>query len=75
MLVGDIVSSNARLYPNKPCVVDGKVRLTCAQFNDRVNRLANALLGLGLKKGTEWDCFRRTAMNTLNFFLLWLRLD
>jgi len=51
MLVGDIVSSNARLYPNKICVVDENVRLTWAQFNDRVNRLANVLLGLGLKKG------------------------
>ena len=51
MLVGDIVSSNARLYPNKICVVDDHVRLTWARFNDRVNRLANVLLGLGLKKG------------------------
>jgi acyl-CoA synthetase (AMP-forming)/AMP-acid ligase II len=51
MLVGDIVASNAQLYPNKICVVDDHVRLTWAQFNDRVNRLANVLGGLGLKKG------------------------
>lgn len=51
MLVGDIVSSNARLYPNKTCVIDENARLTWAQFNERVNRLANGLLGLGLKKG------------------------
>ena len=51
MLVGDIVTSNARLYPKKICVVDDNVRLTWAQFNDRVNRLVNVLLGLGLKKG------------------------
>jgi acyl-CoA synthetase (AMP-forming)/AMP-acid ligase II len=51
MLVGDIVTSNARLYPNKICVVDDNVRLTWAQFNDRVNRLVNVLFDLGLKKG------------------------
>jgi acyl-CoA synthetase (AMP-forming)/AMP-acid ligase II len=51
MLVGDIITSNARLYPNKICVVDDNGRLTWAQFNDRVNRLVNVLFGLGLKKG------------------------
>jgi len=51
MLVGDIVTSNARLYSKKIGVVDDRVRLTWAQFNDRVNRLVNGLLGLGLKKG------------------------
>lgn len=51
MLVGDIVSSNARLYPNKIGIVDENVRLTWSQFNDRVNKLADVLLGLGLNKG------------------------
>lgn len=51
MLVGDIVTSNGRLFPNKMGIIDERVRLTWQQFNDRVNRLANAMLGLGLKKG------------------------
>jgi len=51
MVVGDIVTSNARLFPSKMGVIDEKVRLTWKQFNDRVNRLANAMLGLGLRKG------------------------
>ncbi|MFC2122953.1 class I adenylate-forming enzyme family protein [Bacteroidota bacterium] len=51
MVVGDIVTSNARLFPDKAGVIDERVRLTWRQFNDRVNRLANAMLGLGLKKG------------------------
>ncbi|MFC1906646.1 class I adenylate-forming enzyme family protein [Chloroflexota bacterium] len=51
MVVGDIVTSNARLFPHKTGIVDDKIRLTWKQFNDRANRLANALLGLGLKKG------------------------
>ncbi len=51
MVVGDIVTSNARLFPDKAGVIDERVRLTWRQFNERVNRLANAMLGLGLKKG------------------------
>jgi len=51
MLVGDIVASNACLFPNKRGIIDERVSLTWNQFNDRVNRLANAMLGLGLKQG------------------------
>jgi len=50
MVVGDIVTSNARLFPDKIGIIDDKARLTWKQINERVNRLANALLGLGLKK-------------------------
>lgn len=53
MVVGDIVSSNARLFPGKMGIIDEKARFTWKQFDDRVNRLANAMLGLGLKKGNR----------------------
>jgi len=51
MVVGDIVTSNARLFPSKMGIIDEKARLTWKQFNDRINRLANTMLGLGLRKG------------------------
>jgi len=51
MVIGDIVICNARLFPDKPGVVDGHNRLTWKEVNNRVNCLANAMLGLGLKKG------------------------
>ncbi len=50
MLVADIPKRNAKLYPNRLAVIDNLVRYTHIQFNNRVNRLANAILGLGLKK-------------------------
>ncbi len=75
MLVGDIVSSNARLYPNKTCVIDENVRLTWAQFNERVNRLANGLLGLGLKKGDRVGLLSENRHEYAEFFLQWPRLD
>ena len=46
-----LLSKIARLFPDKPAIIYGDQQLTYAQFNTRVNRLANALLGLGFRKG------------------------
>jgi acyl-CoA synthetase (AMP-forming)/AMP-acid ligase II len=51
MLIGDLVTRAARWYPDKEAVVFEDTRLTYQQFNERVNRLANALVGMGAKKG------------------------
>ena len=51
MLVGDISGRNAGLYPNKTAIIEGKVRFTFSRLNERVNRLGNAILGLGLMNG------------------------
>ncbi|MCL5961331.1 MAG: long-chain fatty acid--CoA ligase [Chloroflexi bacterium] len=44
-------SRNARLYPNKPAIVDGEQCLSFSQLNERVNRLVNALAARGVEKG------------------------
>jgi len=51
MVIGDIPIANARLFPHKVGIVDEHDSLTWKEVNNRVNRLANALQGLGLKKG------------------------
>ncbi len=51
MVIGDIVTCNARLFPNKTGIVDEHNRFTWKEVNRRVNYLANAWLGLGLTKG------------------------
>lgn len=51
MVLGELVDRNARKYPEKIAVIFGAHRFTFAQFRERVNRLANALLGAGLVKG------------------------
>ncbi|MDR0479766.1 MAG: AMP-binding protein, partial [Burkholderiaceae bacterium] len=51
--VGDIIDYAAMLHPHKEallCAPTGR-RFTFAQTCERANRLANALLGLGLRKG------------------------
>ena len=49
--LGEVVSRNARLFPNKLGARDLARSLTYRQWNERSCRLANALLGMGLAKG------------------------
>jgi len=49
--LGEIVAAHARLQPQRIGVRDSRRALTFAQWNARACRLANALLGLGLKPG------------------------
>jgi acyl-CoA synthetase (AMP-forming)/AMP-acid ligase II len=53
MLVGDIVSRQARINAKKIGLIDGNKSLTYKEINERVNRLTNALISLGLKKGDK----------------------
>ena len=49
--LGEIVAAHARLQPRKIGARDSRRALTFEQWNKRACQLANALLGLGLKKG------------------------
>jgi len=49
--VGEALSLNARLFPDKIGARDLVRSLTYRQWNERACRLANALLGMGLVKG------------------------
>jgi acyl-CoA synthetase (AMP-forming)/AMP-acid ligase II len=51
MNVGKLLSKAAATYPEKPALIHGPKRLTYAQFDARVNRLAGGLGRLGLVKG------------------------
>ncbi|MEO6565239.1 MAG: AMP-binding protein, partial [Casimicrobiaceae bacterium] len=49
--VAEIVAAHARIRPAKLAARDSRRALTFAQWDARANRLANALLALGLVKG------------------------
>jgi len=49
--VGDVVRYSAKYYPDKLATVYQDIRLTYSELNERVNRVANGLLKLGVKKG------------------------
>ncbi|OPY64594.1 MAG: Long-chain-fatty-acid--CoA ligase FadD13 [Syntrophorhabdus sp. PtaU1.Bin050] len=47
----EMIYRNALFYPDRECIIFGNTRLTFGEYNTRVNRLANALTAMGLKKG------------------------
>ena len=49
--LGDISTNGAIHFPDWEAIVFEETRMTYRQLNARVNRLANALTGLGCKKG------------------------
>lgn len=53
MVVGDILKRQARINAKKIALVDGDKQFTYKEFNERVNRLANALIKCGLNKGEK----------------------
>jgi len=57
LLLGEIIARNARKFPEKEAVIYGDTRLTYRQFNARVNRLAHALMDIGIKKGEHVAIF------------------
>jgi acyl-CoA synthetase (AMP-forming)/AMP-acid ligase II len=50
MNIGSLLPRHARYRPDHTAIVFGSDRFTFHEFNQRVNRLANALLDLGLSK-------------------------
>ncbi|MFZ5632862.1 MAG: long-chain-fatty-acid--CoA ligase [Bacillota bacterium] len=48
--LGHITRRNASLFPDRLCIACGDEQFTFDQFNRRVNRLANALAGLGVTR-------------------------
>ena len=53
MNIGSLFSRHARYRPDHLAVVFENQRLTYRAFNREINRLANALLALGIKKGDK----------------------
>jgi long-chain acyl-CoA synthetase len=47
----DKFNENAESYPDRPYLISGDVTLTYSQGNNLARRVANGLLGLGVKKG------------------------
>lgn len=51
LIVNDFLNRSAALYPNKVAVIDGDLEWTYREFQRRCNRLGQALLASGIKRG------------------------
>jgi acyl-CoA synthetase (AMP-forming)/AMP-acid ligase II len=70
MTIVEMVARNARMYPSDVALIEIKLSerirkvITWAEFNERVNKLANFLISVGIKKG---DKILHWMMNSINW--------
>jgi len=65
LLIGNSLRATARKFPDKTAFVFKDQRITYADFDDRVNRLANGLLGKGYESG---DHIAILAFNCIEYY-------
>jgi long-chain acyl-CoA synthetase len=68
MRLGTVVSCHARYRPDRLAVIHEDFRLTYGQFNKRVNRLANALVGAGIRKNDKVACILPNSLELLELY-------
>jgi acyl-CoA synthetase (AMP-forming)/AMP-acid ligase II len=68
MNIGSLFSRHAKYRPNHLAAVFGERRLTFLQFNREINRIANALLALGVNKGEKVATLLPNCMELLEVY-------
>ncbi len=68
MNIGNLLSRHARYQPDKLALVFEDRRLTYQEYNRNVNCLANALLGMGVKKGDKISTLLPNGMEILEVY-------
>jgi len=68
MNIGSLFGRHARYRPDHPAVVFGDQRLTWLEFNKSINRLANALIGMGVRKGDKVATILPNCMELLEVY-------
>jgi acyl-CoA synthetase (AMP-forming)/AMP-acid ligase II len=66
--VGEILTVNAQLHPDRVAVKDLRRKLTNAQLEERANRLANAFAGLGLGKGDRVAIYAHNCLEWMEIY-------
>jgi acyl-CoA synthetase (AMP-forming)/AMP-acid ligase II len=66
--VGEVLSVHARLAPDRPAARDLGRALTFRQWEERANRLANALGGLGLGKGDRVAVYAHNCLEWMEVY-------
>jgi acyl-CoA synthetase (AMP-forming)/AMP-acid ligase II len=82
MNIGYLLTRSARYYGDRPAFVFDKAKISYRQLHRRVNRLANGLLELGLKKGDRVGLLFNNCLEYLESYLalyeaglVWVRLN
>ena len=68
LTIADALSVNALKWPDRLCLADATRRLSFAEVDARVNRLANGLLALGCRPGEAIAVYARNSIEYLELF-------
>ncbi|MFC1970984.1 class I adenylate-forming enzyme family protein, partial [Chloroflexota bacterium] len=74
MTIVEMLARNARRYPNSPALIElqpskyFRKEITWKEFDDRANRLANALMKMGVKKGDKVVILMMNSINWLEVY-------
>jgi len=68
MNIAALIDKSCRESSAKLCVVEGQKRLTYGQMEERANRLANALLQMGVKPGDRVGIFQINCFQFVEMF-------
>jgi len=68
MNIGNLLSRHAQYQPNKLALIFEDRRLTYKEYNQNVNRLANALLEMGIQKGDKISTLLPNCMEILEVY-------
>lgn len=74
MTLGSSFARTARKYPSKLAIADDHRRLTYHRLNDRVNRLANAIMAMGFAKGQRAAVLSNNCTSLMEIYLAHLKL-
>ena len=68
LLLGEVLARYARKYPDNEVVIFGDNRVRYKDMVDRVNRLANALIAKGVKRGDKVGSLMQNRQELLEIF-------
>ena len=68
MVLTEVLRKAVRLYPHKRAIVCGDTAWTYSEFGERVNRLSQALLSLGIEKGDRVGILHRNCHRYLECY-------
>ncbi|MCA6112676.1 class I adenylate-forming enzyme family protein [Bradyrhizobium cenepequi] len=68
MNLARVLTNRARFNPDRTAIVFREQRLSFSDFNRRINRLANALLALGVKQGDKVACVTPNCLEMVDLY-------
>ena len=75
MNVSEFLSITSAIVPEREAIVFGNQRITYFELQDRVNRLANALEGLGVTSGDRIAAMQVNCNEHIETYLAATKLD